>query len=86
MHLVSALMGTLAVVLYGYRTGMLSHSITRAEKVARVGLGLTLTFVTVGFFERFATGAPFEPIHWPILGALSITVGGYVGLFSARKD
>lgn len=86
MHALAALVGLLAAVLYGYRTGTLISYMGAWEIVARAGVGLSLASLSVGFAQRWLTHAEFEPIHWPILVALTVTVGGYVGLFWPHRQ
>lgn len=82
MHVTAAVISFAAVLVYAERSGWLAvqGGQTRWATTTRLGVGLVLTTVAVGFVDLAISQAPFLWRHWLVMAAMSLTVAGHLGL------
>lgn len=78
MHAFASLLAFATLILYGYRSGQMT--LTVPELMARLGIGLVLGSLVIGFADQAIHHADFEWRHWLVFGALTATAAGYIGL------
>lgn len=86
MFALTAALAWSAAILHAGRAGDLVREETWPERIARLGVSLTLVTLAVGLVERARLGDPFLWIHYLILIAVTLATVAHVILFLRRRD